>query len=505
MGISLRVSLLLFCLVTLGILLSGSVVLAQGTGSRIDQSVSQKDDLSARKAFYLMARDLLGQPHWSERIRHLLDDHVPQIAIPPLPAEELPLSAAEAQNYVDGFTQALIDVARGRYAVVARKELGAVVNDINEMGMRSDSINPLGALIERSRSDLVAVGHLSLQGDNIVLSYKLVESETGRIVSATQRRFKRKIYKLMMQSADALSLQGAAKKAAQELMRELWSVDKIMVQGLRYQSSGIHTSFGRYFMGALSDALRRQATSGPRNINDLEIAPFVVEEEKFRGLQWGKADQTGPSSKKRRYILKGTYWVFDKTVEIRLHLEDEDGKSRTWRGRVIKSEIPQQLALMPPVAPIEEVDNKTLGPIDFFLSSNKGDHPLFNIGEKMVLAVSTGEDAYLYCYYIQADGVLFRIFPNRFLPSPHINGHFLQHIPSVGMPFSFQFKPPSGVEAVKCFALDRDVGEELGLAASKAAFEALPFENERVLTRLFRNLKNTKLSEASLIVTVEEK
>jgi TolB-like protein len=507
----LRVFSFLFCFLVTFIFFLNGLVWAEVDEQEDEQRIVGKVDkrkeksVSASKSYRLMARDLLGQPHWSERLLNLLDDHIPQIAVPPLPVEELPISSQEAQIYVDGFTRALINASAGRYAVVARKELDAVVKDINEMGMRSDSINPLGNLIERARSDLIAVGHLALQGEQIILSYKLVESETGRIVSASQRTFKRKEH-VQIHNAGALSVQGAAKKAAQDLMRDIPQIKKIMVQGMRYQSSGIHTGFGRYFMEMLSDALRKQAASGPRNINDLDIAPFVIEEERFRGLQLNFPEKkTQRSSLTGQYILKGTYWVFDETVELRLRLEGEDGKAQSWRGRIVKNEIPRQLALIPPPAPIEETDNKPIGPIDLFLSSNKGDNPLYKTGEKMVLAVRTGDDAHLYCYYIQADGILFRIFPNRFLPSSHINGGFLQYIPPAAVPFAFEFSPPSGVEAVKCYALTRDVSNELNAAFSVPAFEALPYKNERELTRLFRNLKKTKLSEASLIVTVEDK
>ncbi|WP_135075873.1 DUF4384 domain-containing protein [Terasakiella sp. SH-1] len=462
-----------------------------------------KKKASDLKKFKTMARDLLGRPHWSERFLNLLDQEAPKIAVHPFKEDELPISLEEAQIYVDGFTRALVKQAGDRYAIVGRKELGAVIHDINEMGTRSDSINPLGDLISRARSDLLAVGELSLKGEKIILSYKLVETETGRIVSASQKSFKRKAGEI--QEAGGLSLNGAAQKAASVLMRDVVNPRKIMVQGLRYQTSGVHTSFGRYFMGTLGDAFRRQGASGPRNINDFDISEFVVEEEQFRGLKLasGSVESHRLERHKRDYVLKGTYWVFDQWVEVRLTLIGQGGTSVSWRGRVIKSEIPANLDLIPPPAPIEEEARKPIGPMNLYLSSNKGENPLFKVGQKMVLALRVDQDAYVSCYYLQADHQIFRIFPNPFVTSHKMNGGFTQKIPAAGMPFSFEFTPPTGVEAVKCFALDRDALLEVGRQIGKAAFEPLSLTTERELTKVYRSLPNVALSEASLIVTVQ--
>ncbi len=464
----------------------------------------KKKSVSANKKYKLMARELLGKPHWSERFWGLIDAETPKIAIHPFDAEEIPFSLDEAQVYVDGFTRALVREAGDRYAIVGRKELGAVVSDINEMGTRSDSVNPLGDLVKRARSDLLAVGTLSLKNQKVILSYKLVETESGRIVSASQKGFRRQNTE-QVQTSGGLSVHGAAKKASSSLLRDLAFVEKIMVQGVRYQTSGIHTPFGRYFMGLLSDQLRREAVTGPRNINDLDIADFVVEEEAFRGLQLvkGTVERGALKAKRETFILKGTYWVFEQVVEIRLRLESENGKSLSWRGRVLKSEIPAQFKLIPPPPPIDAEHQADLGPTNLYLSSNKGKNPLYQVGEKMTLVVRTGRDAYLSCYYLQADGAIFRIFPNKFNISGKINGGSLLHLPTKGMPYAFEFSPPVGVEAVKCFALDRDLSDQVAQKTKKAAFDPLLLRSEKELTKIYRSLSDVSISEASLIITVQ--
>jgi len=464
----------------------------------------KKKSVSDSKKFKRMARDVLGKPHWSDRLLGILDQEPPKIAIHPFDAEDIPVSIEEAQFYVDGFKRELIREADDRYAIVGRQELGAVVSEINEMGTRYDGANPIGDMITRARSDLLAVGALTLKDDKIVLAYKLVETETGRIVSATQQVFKRKQSDEVV-SANGLSLPGAAIKAASGLMRDVPSVRKIRVQGIRYQTTGIDTDFSRYFTGLLSDALRRYAASGPRNINSLEVSDFVIEEEVFRGLQLAKGAlerDVVRQAKGRDYVLKGTYWVFEHIVEIRLQLTGATGRSIAWRGKVLRKEIPSELKLVPPPAPIGEADRQPLGPNDLYLTSNKGANPSYKIGDKMVLGVRVLQDGFLSCYYLQADNTIFRIFPNRFVTSGHVNGGFLMQIPSASMPFGFEFSPPSGVEAVKCFVTDLDVERKVAAQIGKAAFDPLPISNERELAKIYRSLEDVTLSEASLIVSV---
>lgn len=461
----------------------------------------EKKKVSDSAKFKKMAQELLGQPSWSERFLSLLESDVPNIALHPFAEEDLPIGLSEARFYSDGLIKALIREADGRYGIVERAELGALVKDINEIGTRTDSVNPLGDLIDRARADLLVVGHMSLRGGSVLVGFKLVESESGRIVSTTQKSFKRK-------SADdenvvgGLTLKGAAQKAAKSLMRDLTNVRKIRVQGLRYQNSGVHTQFGRYFMGVLGDYLRQEASAGPRNINDLEISDFIIEEEKFRGMHLSQDSMdfsSLESNKGQDFVLKGRYWVFEQHVDVSLVLESPTQKSISWRGRVVKTEIPENLELIATAPPIEEEDQQSLGPASLYLTSNKGQNPSYKIGQKMVLALRSAKDVFVSCYYVQADGNIFRVFPNKYVSSGRLNAGFLQYIPSSAMPFAFEFSPPRGVEAVKCFALDQDKSPY----GKAKAFAPLGLKNERELTRAYRSLENAQVSEASLIITVE--
>jgi len=460
----------------------------------------KKKGPSTRKKLNLMAKDLLGRPSWSDRFMALMVDDIPKIALHPLKAEDSPVALSEVQPLIDGLTQALIRIAGDRYAIVSREELGALVTEVDQMGSRSDDVNPLSTLFDRAQSDLLGVGSVSLKGTQLVLSYKFVETETGRIVSATQRSFPRpkQAEETLVQG---LSLEGAIGQAAQTLLRDAQNIAAIKVQGLRFENTGSHSDFGTYFMGLLSDELRRQATQGPRNFNDFSISDFIVTEDHFRGLSLVETtvEKQHLSAAKQDYLLKGRYWVLPDHVDIRLSLENAAQQAIAWRGKIVKGEIPDTLALVPPPAPVDEGNRHLLGPFDLTVTTNKGENPLFKVGERMVLSIGVSQPAYVQCFYLQADGTIFQIFPNSYVSDGFFNGGFTRKIPSSGMPFAFEFSPPQGVEAVKCYATDQDVQSQL---FPQPAFQPLPITSEAELTKAFRDLRNLTLGEASVIVTV---
>lgn len=457
--------------------------------------------IESQRTYDTLAKSLLGRPHWSDRFKGLVSTHLPKIALVPFKGDDVPVDLRLAESLEERFFQSLVRSAANRYAVISRKELHKVMSEHDEWGnqLAGDGFQ---SFVEAVRADLLAIGRISYGAGRLSLSYKLVESETGRVVSTASQTF---AYKAV-ESANAqtlASLEAAARLGAKALLKDVDDVGRILVQGLRFQESGAHSEFGQYVMQLLSDALKKQAAQGPRSLSDLSIGAFSVEEERFRGLSAQETTIEGAVSSGGVYILSGTYWLFDDHVEIRLTLTGGARKTVSWRGKILVSHIPKGLVLEP--VRIPHVEQAAMGgPMALYLSSNHGDNPLYKVGDTMVLAVRARRDALLYCFYALADGKIMRIFPNRFASNAKIAGGFVQHIPAKGMGFEFEMTPPAGVESVRCFALDQKPNGTLDDLISSDAFTALGVAGERELIKRFRALTDTALGEASLIVTVAE-
>ena len=110
--------------------------------------------------------------------------------------------------------------------------------------------------------------------------------------------------------------------------------------------------------------------------------------------------------------------------------------------------------------------------------------------------------AALYCFYLQANRRLLKIFPNP----EHAQAELapgLHEIPGNLFPFNFVISEPPGIELIKCFAASRDVTAALPPSLRKNSLDALPIGSEWELARIFRGLKGVGLSEVSLVVTVD--
>ncbi|MEQ9198841.1 MAG: DUF4384 domain-containing protein, partial [Rhodospirillales bacterium] len=114
---------------------------------------------------------------------------------------------------------------------------------------------------------------------------------------------------------------------------------------------------------------------------------------------------------------------------------------------------------------------------------------------------------YLWCFYVQADGVVRQIIPNpglldrrgdswiedgaaRRLPVPQRDG------------FRLVASPPGGPELLKCLVTDRDVRRELPQEMQGLTLDPLPQGLSSRIVEIFRSLPNLRIAEDSLFVTV---
>jgi hypothetical protein len=73
------------------------------------------------------------------------------------------------------------------------------------------------------------------------------------------------------------------------------------------------------------------------------------------------------------------------------------------------------------------------------LGTGHGPRPVYRVGESLVLEAQPTQDAYLYCYYQDADGTVARIFPNRFQPDAFVHGNTLIRVPPSNGAFDIRF------------------------------------------------------------------
>jgi hypothetical protein len=154
-------------------------------------------------------------------------------------------------------------------------------------------------------------------------------------------------------------------------------------------------------------------------------------------------------------------------------------------------------------SPASVVDSPPRVPPRLSLISPRGQRPTYVTGETLVLAVEPREDAYVYCFYQDANGTVARIFPNRFQPNPFLHGGKRIEIPSADQQsFLIRFDPPGGRETISCVAADRDVWSRLPDNLKAADLEPLVVGGLDEVAARFREVADVQVGEVRLLVNV---
>jgi len=281
---------------------------------------------------------------------------------------------------------------------------------------------------------------------------------------------------------------------------------ELRLGGIRYQATGGQPPFGLLLQEKVSAALE-DAFSNVLTNRRLKVGRAEVGRERLR--DWGgalvptkvlsQAAAAGPGV----YRLSGTYWDFTDGIEVRLALTDGAARQLGWTGR-LRRDAAGRVALRPRDSFDGLRENDGLGPIAIHLSTARGDDPEYRIGEKLQLVLRVDKTAWVYCYYRQTDRRWVRLLPNPHYQVARLVAGRVNTIPDALHPFDLTISGPSGADLVKCFATRRDVAGELPAALRPAAKTRLGRSWDDRLVRSFRRLRDTDLSEASIVVTVAQ-
>jgi len=251
----------------------------------------------------------------------------PRIAIRPFAADELPIAADAARALNASLLSALIANSDGRHVFVARGALKSVARDVSDLALPGPR-DPVEALLENARADILVIGSLRRVRTEVILSYKAVTVADGAVLAST------KPYRLRLRDADlqqaTLGLDQALPVAARYLLQRVDGLEAIQVSDIRYRSDTTDTPFASYLRDRMADEFRRQS-AGVLSGAGVRVVPHDQDKELAPGA----------------FRLIGTYWPLGEAVELSLSLRGADGVAVTWREKVRRNSIPTALALGP--------------------------------------------------------------------------------------------------------------------------------------------------------------
>lgn len=110
---------------------------------------------------------------------------------------------------------------------------------------------------------------------------------------------------------------------------------------------------------------------------------------------------------------------------------------------------PQQAALTMPKA--------QLAPLSVKVTSDRGDHPSYGVGEVLQASAELNRDAFLYCFYQDADGAIARLFPNRYQGADPLVRSRRVVLSADKQPVKIRFDSRGVKERVTCYASETDL------------------------------------------------
>ncbi|MBM3571419.1 MAG: DUF4384 domain-containing protein [Alphaproteobacteria bacterium] len=425
-----------------------------------------------------------------------------RIALWPFRDDELPVSREAAQGFNDALLAALMRQAQGRYAFIGRRELVGVIAELEQTGQGLD--DPVAAMAKHARTDVLIQGSMLPAGIRLSLSYKaigVVKDLRGQVLAQTRARDV-----AMPEASPSLQVDAAMRRLARALSDGAPGALEIRLAGIRYQRSGIETPLARYLeerlVGALTAAYGNAITG--RQLAVTRAALTTEQVARMRGIDTPPRELKDAMGDKRPgvYKLGGSYWSFSDGVQLSVTLSDAGNQTVAGEQRIAAASLPLGLAVRPPGDFQSLRENDHLGPIQLTLSSDRGRRPAYRIGETAQLLIRLDRQAFLYCFYLQADGQMVRVFPNAHHRHARLDGGRVHTIPGDIFPFDLKITEPPGAELLKCFATNRDAMAELPAELRAVEQKIVAPALAQRLPLLFQGLRGAETSEASLVMTV---
>lgn len=318
-----------------------------------------------------------------------------------------------------------------------------------------------------------------------MISYRALDMKGGILATTGQQLIE--VNADAIGNMEAVTLDAALKAASQAFAEFAPDMEILWVMDISAADTFEQTSFGSYVAQRFGD-VHKAAMDESLTGSSLKVTTLIT-----RGISPGT------------YVLRGNYWDLGSHVQLRLVISRDysDGEQMTWSGKILKSSISSELDFVPAMTPALAGQAQVGDPLDMELSSNKGINPVYQMGEYMVLQVRLDQDAYVHCYYHQSNGTTIRIFPNMYRNDALVRGGVLQKIPSSKMPFQFKIEPPAGVDRVRCFAMDRNVQDQLPKPLARMDLSPIAKNEMENIDQAYRSIHALKVSEVEMDITIE--
>jgi hypothetical protein len=134
--------------------------------------------------------------------------------------------------------------------------------------------------------------------------------------------------------------------------------------------------------------------------------------------------------------------------------------------------------------------------------TDRGAAPTYAVGETVNFVATVSSDAYVYCYYRQATGEVFRLFPNSHAADPRVKAGEAVQIPGAA-PFQIRFDVPNSTEGVGCVAVADDLAIIDPTLAAAPDLTPLPYPTIEALAGSVRERAGGRAASSIIEIKVK--
>lgn len=439
-----------------------------------------------------------------------------QIGVLPIEADGVGIDLPVANQIYEKFLAGLISASQNCFTVIDARAAFQTLEYLGKVGVFGEAGKSQLGRMRRSLSSVNFVAQLEIVPDreNFALFItRLTNFETGEAVF---RATKRMNLNLPGQGCGenkvpaTYALSWVVQKVYQELGQGL-----LQFEGTYFEYSNIRTSSGLHLENKMRDAIA-VGNNGITLVKDHELKDAS---EKFSRV----------SLEKMKKVLRteddsiNFYTGFVPKLVLRYGLCEGD-QSAFWFKAFLNNKIlaafvlpsfelegsnPERLENLIP----GQIVNDSVGVRHFNLevSSNFGRNPALEVGDLLEILVSVERNSWVYCFYIQSDGVGYQIFPNKFTNPKTMNyvraGDRLQ-IPNrtdelFQDKFELQISDSSlGFEAVTCYATSENIIDLLPRKFRGKSFDPLTSADMAEIMSIFEKVSEFPIEKETLTLSV---
>lgn len=441
---------------------------------------------------------------------------VAQVGMLPIEADEIQLSSKDADRVYETFLAKLVQASKGCFTVIDARSAFQTLEYLGKVGVFGEFGQAQLQRIRRSLASVDFVAQIDIEptfGGASSFVFRLTNFKTGEAIFRSKRTFNLNSYSKRCEGPSVATLQAIDQsfRAIAEQLKD----SPVYLEGAYLENTNIRTQLGfrlqKYMMRVASQENSIIELIDDQNLKERPTRFDGISLSSVRSTLASNSDVSNVVTKANpRLILRfGECGSEGSDVWLKLFLNN-DLIGHFVVGDLEPVSDPGNLNDKRTIAEVYNDDQK-IRHFGLNVSTNFGQNPALEVGQFLELSVSVEKDSWVYCFYIQSDGVGIQLFPNKYTNPKSLGfvraGQIIQ-IPNRTDPdfpdkFELQISDDSlGVEAVSCYALADDATAVVSKQIKGANFKPVPSETMSGLFEFFESASEFPVEKSSVTLSV---